>query len=215
MNVSKPSHPVSVRRTSLGRHILLLAVVSRFFRWQSSPTWSPADGTGHCGMHGFRTLSRIGMSPIQTSATAPALKASRPCSTASAARWRALRALPSDALVYAFSHGQFMQAVRQSLLHPNWTAQQKMAHFWAFNAQHPILNADQVEAGFEAGCWTTSLSVERPLCDGYTAAARQRRPPLAAPCPRPTGMAFTRVQKQLSKKFCKSWLFLLTFEPIT
>jgi broad specificity phosphatase PhoE len=64
-------------------------------------------------------------------------------------------ALPSDALVYAFSHGQFMQAVRQSLLHPTWTAQQKMAHFWAFNTQHPILNADQVEANFEAGRWTT------------------------------------------------------------
>lgn len=66
-------------------------------------------------------------------------------------------ALPSDALVYAFSHGQFMQAVRQSVLHPTWTAQQKMAHFWAFNTQQPILNADQVEASFEAGRWTTSL----------------------------------------------------------
>ena len=64
-------------------------------------------------------------------------------------------ALPSDALVYAFSHGQFIQAIRQSLLHPRWTAQQKMAHFWAFNTQHPILNADQVEASFEAGRWTT------------------------------------------------------------
>jgi broad specificity phosphatase PhoE len=64
-------------------------------------------------------------------------------------------ALPSDALVYAFSHGQFIQAVRQSLLHPTWTAQQKMAHFWAFNTEHPILNADQVEASLEAGRWTT------------------------------------------------------------
>lgn len=66
-------------------------------------------------------------------------------------------ALPSDALVYAFSHGQFIQAVRQSLLHPTWTAQQKMAHFWAFNTRHPILNAGQVEARFEDGCWTTSV----------------------------------------------------------
>jgi broad specificity phosphatase PhoE len=64
-------------------------------------------------------------------------------------------ALPADALVYAFSHGQFMQAVRQSLLHPTWTAQQKMAHFWIFNTQHPVLNADQLEASFAAGRWST------------------------------------------------------------
>ena len=64
-------------------------------------------------------------------------------------------ALPSDALVYALSHGQFMQAVRQSLLHPSWTAQQKMAHFRAFNTQHPVLNADQLEVSFEADRWST------------------------------------------------------------
>ena len=64
--------------------------------------------------------------------------------------------LPSDALVYAFSHGQFMQAVRQSLLHPTWTAQQKMAHFWAFNTAHPILNADQLEISFVEGRWMTN-----------------------------------------------------------
>lgn len=64
-------------------------------------------------------------------------------------------ALPVDALVYAFSHGQFMQAVRQSLLHPTWTAQQKMAHFWAFNAAHPILNADVLAVRFGDGRWST------------------------------------------------------------
>lgn len=64
-------------------------------------------------------------------------------------------ALPQDALVYAFSHGQFIQAVRQSLLHPTWTAQQKMAHFWAFNAEHPILNADALEVRFGDGRWST------------------------------------------------------------
>lgn len=63
-------------------------------------------------------------------------------------------ALPQDALVYAFSHGQFIQAVRQSLLHPTWTAQQKMAHFWAFNAEHPILNADVLEVRFGEGRWS-------------------------------------------------------------
>ena len=66
-------------------------------------------------------------------------------------------ALAPEALVYAFSHGQFMQAVRQSVLHPTWTAQQKMAHFWAFNTEYPILNADLLEVSFEAGRWTTSV----------------------------------------------------------
>lgn len=64
-------------------------------------------------------------------------------------------ALPQDALVYAFSHGQLIQAVRQSLLHPTWTAQQKMAHFWAFSAAHPILNADALEVRFGEGRWST------------------------------------------------------------
>ena len=68
---------------------------------------------------------------------------------------RRFELLPDDALVYAFSHGQFMQAVRQSVLHPVWTAQQKIAHFWVFNTQHPILNADQLEFSFEAGRWST------------------------------------------------------------
>lgn len=63
--------------------------------------------------------------------------------------------LPADALVYAFSHGQFMQAVRISLLYPDWTAQRRMAHFWPFNAQYPILNADLLKVHHTHDCWTT------------------------------------------------------------
>lgn len=96
--------------------------------------WGNAD-PGHCdgpGAESFETLlDRVGRT------------------------LRHLEALPKEALVYAFSHGQFMQAVRQSLLYPNWTAQQKMAHFWAFNAKHPIMNAGQLEASFLAGRWST------------------------------------------------------------
>ena len=66
-----------------------------------------------------------------------------------------LAALPQGSLVYAFSHGQFMQATRVCLLHPEWTAQQKMAHFWPFNTQHPILNTDLLELTLEAGTWRT------------------------------------------------------------
>jgi len=66
-----------------------------------------------------------------------------------------LQKLPADSLIYAFSHGQFMQAVRVSLLHPQWTSQQRMAHFWPFNAQYPILNVDRLEVRYADGCWTT------------------------------------------------------------
>ncbi|RZL62866.1 MAG: histidine phosphatase family protein [Variovorax sp.] len=63
--------------------------------------------------------------------------------------------LPPDALVYAFSHGQFMQAVRVSLLFPKWAAEQKMAHFWPFNVRFPILNVDRLEATFDGKHWAT------------------------------------------------------------
>lgn len=66
-----------------------------------------------------------------------------------------LESLPVDSLVYAFSHGQFMQAVRLSVRYPAWTASQKMAHFWAFNTAHPILNTDRLEVDFVNGCWST------------------------------------------------------------
>ena len=66
-----------------------------------------------------------------------------------------LQKLPADALVYAFSHGQFMQAVRVSLLHPEWTSRQRMAHFWPFNARYPILNVDRLEARCADGRWST------------------------------------------------------------
>jgi len=39
-----------------------------------------------------------------------------------------LQALGDGATVYAFSDGQFLQAVRLRLMHPTWTAQQKIAH---------------------------------------------------------------------------------------
>jgi len=62
--------------------------------------------------------------------------------------------LPADALVYAFSHGQFMQAVRVTLLNPGWTSQRKMAHFWPFNAEHPIQNVDLLGASYANARWT-------------------------------------------------------------
>lgn len=64
-----------------------------------------------------------------------------------------LQQLPPDALVYAFSHGQFMQALRLSLLFPHWTAREQMAHFWPFNARHPVLNGERMGVRWAAGRW--------------------------------------------------------------
>lgn len=66
-----------------------------------------------------------------------------------------LEQLPAEALVYAFSHGQFMQAVRVALLFPAWTASQKMAYFWPFNTRYPILNVERLEAVFDGRNWST------------------------------------------------------------
>ena len=78
-----------------------------------------------------------------------------------------LQELPADTLVFAFSHGQFMQAVRVSLLYSDWTSQQKMAHFWPFNAKYPILNTDQLEVRWADGRWTIE-HVDAPKPSGST-----------------------------------------------
>jgi len=68
---------------------------------------------------------------------------------------RQLEALPDGALVYAFGHGQFMQALRLTLLFPHWSAQEQMRCFWPFNEMHPILNTARLELERRAGLWRT------------------------------------------------------------
>nr|WP_295785373.1 histidine phosphatase family protein [Rhodoferax sp.] len=67
---------------------------------------------------------------------------------------------PTDARVYAFSHGQFMQALRTVLLFPGWTPRQRMANFWPFNIQNPILNADKLEVHYRKGIWSTAPALQ-------------------------------------------------------
>ncbi len=57
-----------------------------------------------------------------------------------------LEKLNPGALALAFSHGQFMQAVRMSLLFPHWDNKQKMEHFWLFDQENPIQNVGLVDA---------------------------------------------------------------------
>lgn len=67
----------------------------------------------------------------------------------------ALSALPEGARVYAFSHGQFMQALRVVLLNPGWPAARQMAHFWPFNTRFPILNGDRLDVTRRDRRWHT------------------------------------------------------------
>lgn len=71
-----------------------------------------------------------------------------------------LETWPSGSLVYAFGHGQFMQAVRLVVSYPQWTPQEQMRNFWSFNARHSIGNTGLLEVSFKAGTWKTA-EVER------------------------------------------------------
>ena len=57
-----------------------------------------------------------------------------------------LNALPQGTLVYAFSHGQFMQATRLRLIFPAWTSKELMQHFWAYDKENPIPNCGSFAA---------------------------------------------------------------------
>jgi broad specificity phosphatase PhoE len=64
-----------------------------------------------------------------------------------------LEAMPADACVLAFSHGQFLQAVRHVLRFAEWTDRQKMEHFWPFDKRSPVLNSQRIEAEFDPTGW--------------------------------------------------------------
>jgi broad specificity phosphatase PhoE len=70
-----------------------------------------------------------------------------------------LQQLHPDALALAFSHGQFMQALRISLLYPHWDNKKKMDHFWLFDQENPIQNAGLiVTTQTRQGQWVLSTS---------------------------------------------------------
>jgi broad specificity phosphatase PhoE len=77
-----------------------------------------------------------------------------------------LEQLDSDALILAFSHGQFIQALRVSLLFPHWDNKQKMEHFWSFNEENPILNADLINTIYTPqGQWMLSTGARTVVAD--------------------------------------------------
>ena len=63
-----------------------------------------------------------------------------------------LAAMPEDALVYVFSHGQFIQAVRSLVVDSELADREKMWKFWG-KGSPAIANAELVELSLQAGIW--------------------------------------------------------------
>jgi probable phosphoglycerate mutase len=60
--------------------------------------------------------------------------------------------LPTESLVYVFSHGQFIQAVRSLILDSELTDREKMRKFWG-KGSPAIGNAERIELRLEDGVW--------------------------------------------------------------
>ena len=51
---------------------------------------------------------------------------------------------PKESLIYAFSHGQYMQVLRMHLMYPSWSDQKLMAHFGSTYKENPIRNTELI-----------------------------------------------------------------------
>jgi len=68
-----------------------------------------------------------------------------------------LRAMPEGALVYVFSHGQFIQAVRSLVVDAGMSDRGKMRKFWRKEDPPAIGNAEVVELQMVGGMWRGQL----------------------------------------------------------
>ena len=68
-----------------------------------------------------------------------------------------LEALPHDALVYVFSHGQFMQALRSTVTDNRTTDKQKMEFFTHSIGTPAIANAERMVLSRKNGRWCHGL----------------------------------------------------------
>jgi broad specificity phosphatase PhoE len=63
-----------------------------------------------------------------------------------------LAAMPENALVYVFSHGQFIQATRSIVIDSRLSSRQKMQKFWGKHI--PVIgNTELVELRTQLGAW--------------------------------------------------------------
>jgi 2,3-bisphosphoglycerate-dependent phosphoglycerate mutase len=63
-----------------------------------------------------------------------------------------LAAMPDDALVYVFSHGQFIQAARSLVIDTALSSREKMRKFWGKESP-AVANVERVELWSENGIW--------------------------------------------------------------
>ena len=61
---------------------------------------------------------------------------------------------PPDALVYAFSHGYFMQAVRMAIEHPHLPPHERMRSFLPDYDPRPFRNTDKLPLAWNGTLWT-------------------------------------------------------------
>jgi broad specificity phosphatase PhoE len=66
---------------------------------------------------------------------------------------RRLQEQPPQATVLLFSHGHFIQAVRNVILYPKWSDHQVMANFLAFDEAQKVQNTQSVIADFDGTMW--------------------------------------------------------------
>jgi broad specificity phosphatase PhoE len=64
-----------------------------------------------------------------------------------------LETLAADGKVLLFSHGHFMQAMRHSLLHPEWDASQKMLTFREYDDAYKVRNTELMGVDLKDGKW--------------------------------------------------------------
>ena len=63
-----------------------------------------------------------------------------------------LAAMPEDAIVHVFSHGQFIQAIRSLVVDAELSEREKMRKFWG-KGSPAISNAERVELAFDSRIW--------------------------------------------------------------
>lgn len=73
-----------------------------------------------------------------------------------------LTKLPADSLVYTFSHGYFMQAVRLSLTHPDLTASDRMRMFRPEDGSPPFENTDVFPIEWNGSNWRMLQASSQP-----------------------------------------------------
>jgi len=65
-----------------------------------------------------------------------------------------LTQFPQDALVYAFSHGYFMHAVRMAIVHPQLALAERMQSFQSTYDPSPFFNTGKLALSWDGSAWT-------------------------------------------------------------